>query len=244
VSENSARNRTHFRFDPDGDPQNRYGAWEGEGSSGYTVSMLRIGNKWNGFSGWTACRFETMVPESGRSRDRSGGHKKDRTRKRRSGKAVLTVVAGSGDASAIVNPHLAMRFREFANRCSDFSKEVVEASGTRTTTTSGDNARLNLRIARTMFGKWSVEILTFLYSTQQARFQEIKKALGEISARVLSLKLTRLEGLGLVRRTVLDTKPPGVEYSLTDKGLQAAKLGEPVFLYLRLTEGLLNPVSP
>jgi DNA-binding HxlR family transcriptional regulator len=209
--------------------------------------MLRIGNNGNGISGWTAyCLGETMAPDGGgRSRDRSGGHRKERTRRRRSGKAVLAVVTGSpGGAAAFVNPQLAMRFREFANRCSDFSKEVVEASGTRATTTSGDNARLNLRIARTMFGKWSVEILTFLYSTQQARFQEIKKGLGEISARVLSLKLTRLEGLGLVRRTVLDTKPPGVEYSLTDKGLQAAKLGEPVFLYLRLTQGLLNPVSP
>jgi DNA-binding HxlR family transcriptional regulator len=169
--------------------------------------------------------------------------KKERTRKRRSGK-VLTVVTGSREvALPMVNPQLLNRFREFADQCSDFSREIVEVSGTRATTTGGDHARLNLRIARTIFGKWSVEILTYLYTSEQARFQEIKKALGEISARVLSLKLTRLENLGLVRRRVLDTKPPGVEYSLTDKGLQAAKLGEPVFLYLRLTEGLLNPVS-
>jgi DNA-binding HxlR family transcriptional regulator len=185
-----------------------------------------------------------MSSEGGeRSRDRAGSQKKDRSKKRRPGKVLAVMTGSTGNASTFVNPQLAIRFREFADRCSDFSKEIVQASGTRVTTTSGDNARLNLRIARAVFGKWSVEILTFLYSSQQARFQEIKKALGEISARVLSLKLTRLEALGLVRRTVLDTKPPGVEYALTDKGLQAAKLGEPVFLYLRLTEGLLNPVS-
>jgi DNA-binding HxlR family transcriptional regulator len=172
-------------------------------------------------------------------------HRKDRTRKRRSGRTLLTVTTGPpGGILQRTNPQLAMRFKEFAERCSDFSREVVEASGTAVTTTSGDHARLNLRIARTVFSKWSVEILTYLYTGDGARFQEIKKALGGISARVLSLKLTRLENLGLVRRTVLDTKPPGVEYALTDKGLQAAKLGEPVFLYLRLTEGMLNAVTP
>jgi len=82
--------------------------------------------------------------------------------------------------------------------------------------------------------------LTFLFTGGASRFQEIKKALGDISARVLSVKLARLERLGFVRRSVLDTRPPGVEYSLTEKGRQVARLGEPVFLYLRLTEGLLN----
>jgi DNA-binding HxlR family transcriptional regulator len=109
---------------------------------------------------------------------------------------------------------------------------------------SGENARLNLQVARTVFGKWSVEVLTFLYSKPKSRFQEIKNALGVISARVLSLKLTRLEDLGLVHRAVLDTRPPAVQYSLTDEGRRLARLGEPVFLYLRLTEGLLGSVGP
>ena len=30
-----------------------------------------------------------------------------------------------------------------------------------------------------------------------------------------------------------------MQYSFTEKGLRVAKLGEPVFLYLRFTEGLL-----
>ncbi len=44
-----------------------------------------------------------------------------------------------------------------------------------------------------------------------------------------------------VHRAVIDTRPPGVEYSLTEKGREVAKLGEPVFLYLRLMEGSLSP---
>lgn len=168
----------------------------------------------------------------------------ERPRKRKPRKAILSVKTGSLEERLTVDPQLAIRFKEFSKSCSRFSREMIDRSGTLATTSSADHARLNLQVARTVFGKWSVEILTFLYTERQARFQEMKKALGDISARVLSSKLTRLENLGFVRRTVLDTRPPGVEYSLTEKGLQVAKLGEPVFLYLRLTEGLLNPVSP
>ena len=132
-------------------------------------------------------------------------------------------------------------FGEFAERSSKFSREIIELSGGDPQTSSAENARLNLQVARTVFGKWSIEILTFLYSKQDSRFQEVKNALGDISARVLSLKLTRLEDLGLVHRAVLDTRPPAVKYSLTERGRQLAKLGEPVFLYLRLTEGRLGP---
>jgi DNA-binding HxlR family transcriptional regulator len=177
--------------------------------------------------------------------EQAGPRKKDRPRKRRSHKAGLTIDTRTpGGILPIFNPHLVNRFKEFAERCSEFSRDVVASSETAGSGSSGDHIRLNMQIARTVFSKWSVEIITYLYFSRQARFQEIKKALEDISARVLSLKLTRLENLGLVKRTVLDTRPPGVEYSLTGKGLQAAKLGEPVFLYLRLTEGLLLPGSP
>jgi len=93
-----------------------------------------------------------------------------------------------------------------------------------------------MQIARTVFSKWSIDILAFLFTGQAARFQEIKKALGRISSRVLSLKLSRLERLGLVERTVFATRPPRVQYALTPRGRRVARLGEPVFLYLRLTE--------
>lgn len=167
-----------------------------------------------------------------------------RPRKRRPRKEVVTTGDDTIEGlSRGVEPHLEARFKDFADQCSQFSQEVVERSGTLATMTKADHTHMNLKIARTVFGKWSVEIITYLYTQRQARFQEVKKALGNISARVLSLKLSRLEILGLVFRNVLDTRPPSVEYSLTERGLQIAKLGEPVFLYLRLIEGSLNPVS-
>jgi DNA-binding HxlR family transcriptional regulator len=65
-----------------------------------------------------------------------------------------------------------------------------------------------MQVARTIFGKWSIDILTFLYTQRAAGFQELKNALGTISSRVLSQKLAGLEHLGLVRRQVLVVRPP------------------------------------
>ena len=71
------------------------------------------------------------------------------------------------------------------------------------------------------------------------RFEELRKTLRPISSRVLSEKVKLLEDTGLVHRSILNTRLPRVQYSLTEKGLTAATLGEPVLLYLRLKEGLL-----
>jgi DNA-binding HxlR family transcriptional regulator len=149
----------------------------------------------------------------------------------------LVVIHSEADPRANRAPELAARFGEFADVCARFSQEIVERGGVPAMATKADRARLNMQVARAVFGKWSIEILAVLYAGRDARFQEIKKAVGDISARVLSVKLARLERLGLVRRTVLDTHPPSVQYSLTERGMEVSKLGEPVFLYLQLTEG-------
>ena len=41
-----------------------------------------------------------------------------------------------------------------------------------------------------------------------------------MSAKVLSQRLRELEERGLIRRTVLPTKPPSVEYALTPAGIE------------------------
>jgi DNA-binding HxlR family transcriptional regulator len=164
--------------------------------------------------------------------------------KRKSRRTITGKVGPNEGLRTGLDPRLSALFEEFADRSFEFSREIAAQTTGPGAANGGDNALLNLRVARTVFGKWSVEILTFLYSKHESRFQELKNALGDISARVLSLKLTRLEDLGFVHRAVLDTRPPSVQYSLTEKGRQLAKLGEPVFLYLRLTEGLMRPVNP
>ena len=50
------------------------------------------------------------------------------------------------------------------------------------------------------------------------RFNEIKRAVGTISQRMLTLSLRGMERDGLVTRRVFPTTPPRVEYELTALG--------------------------
>jgi DNA-binding HxlR family transcriptional regulator len=72
--------------------------------------------------------------------------------------------------------------------------------------------------------KWSVLIVMTL-SDGPKRFSEIKRAIGSISQRMLTLTLRGLERDGLVDRVVTPTIPPRVDYRLTELGLS---LREPV----------------
>ena len=65
--------------------------------------------------------------------------------------------------------------------------------------------------------KWSVLIVSLLGDGPR-RFNEIKRLVGGISQRMLTLTLRGLERDGLVTRTVFPTIPPRVDYELTDLG--------------------------
>lgn len=62
-------------------------------------------------------------------------------------------------------------------------------------------------------GKWKLILLTILM-TGPRRFRELSRGAG-ISPRILSKELQELEMNELVNRTVQNTKPITVEYSLT-----------------------------
>ena len=65
--------------------------------------------------------------------------------------------------------------------------------------------------------KWSVFVIMLLGDGPR-RFNEIKRMVGGISQRMLTLTLRGLERDGLVTRTVFPTIPPRVDYELTDLG--------------------------
>jgi DNA-binding HxlR family transcriptional regulator len=73
--------------------------------------------------------------------------------------------------------------------------------------------------------KWTVLVVSTLGDGPK-RFNELRRALGSISQRMLTLTLRGLERDGLVTRTVFPTIPPRVDYELT-----------------RLGRSLLDPVS-
>lgn len=64
---------------------------------------------------------------------------------------------------------------------------------------------------------WSSLILCGL-SDGPCRFSVLDRSIPEISKRMLAKTLRSLECDGLVIRTVYPTKPPSVEYALTDLG--------------------------
>jgi DNA-binding HxlR family transcriptional regulator len=73
--------------------------------------------------------------------------------------------------------------------------------------------------------KWTVLVVSLLGDGPK-RFNEIRRGLGSISQRMLTLTLRALERDGLVTRTVYPTIPPRVDYELT-----------------KLCHSLLEPVS-
>ena len=70
--------------------------------------------------------------------------------------------------------------------------------------------------------KWTVLVVSTLGAGPK-RFNELRKALGSISQRMLTLTLRGLERDGLVTRTVFPTIPPRVDYELTDLGCSLLK---------------------
>lgn len=65
--------------------------------------------------------------------------------------------------------------------------------------------------------KWSVLVVLLLIDGPK-RFSELKRSIGSISQRMLTLTLRGLERDGLVTRTVTPTIPPRVGYELTELG--------------------------
>jgi DNA-binding HxlR family transcriptional regulator len=66
-------------------------------------------------------------------------------------------------------------------------------------------------------GAWTPQILWYL-RTEPRRFGDLKRDLGNISAKVLTTRLKELEKRGVVTREVKHTSPPTVEYALTELG--------------------------
>jgi DNA-binding HxlR family transcriptional regulator len=65
--------------------------------------------------------------------------------------------------------------------------------------------------------KWGMPILVMLGAGPK-RFNEIRRVVNDVSQRMLTRVLRRMERDGLVEREILPTNPPGVVYALTKLG--------------------------
>jgi len=78
-------------------------------------------------------------------------------------------------------------------------------------------------------GQWALVICSWLLNGK-LRFGELKKNLPNITERMLTLQLRKLEENKIVKRTVYAEVPPCVEYELTEIGYDL----RPVIMQLEL----------
>ncbi|WP_247404009.1 helix-turn-helix domain-containing protein [Bradyrhizobium sp. 76] len=76
---------------------------------------------------------------------------------------------------------------------------------------------------RVIAGKWKPLILYFLAQGGPTRYGELRRALRDVSDKVLIQQLKELEADGLVKRTDYKEVPPRVDYSLTLLGHSLAQ---------------------
>jgi DNA-binding HxlR family transcriptional regulator len=72
-------------------------------------------------------------------------------------------------------------------------------------------------VLATIGDKWTIMVVGTL-SKGPLRYNEIERRIGGISQRMLTLTLKRLEGDGIVTRTLFPSVPPRVDYELTQLG--------------------------
>lgn len=76
---------------------------------------------------------------------------------------------------------------------------------------------------RVVAGKWKPLILYFLAHDGPTRYGELRRAVRDVSDKMLIQQLKELEADGLVRRTDYKEVPPRVDYSLTPLGHSLAQ---------------------
>jgi DNA-binding HxlR family transcriptional regulator len=74
------------------------------------------------------------------------------------------------------------------------------------------------RVLEILVGKWKPIILFHLFSKGTMRFNELQKAMPDITKKMLTQQLRELEYHGIVHREIYRQIPPKVEYSITEYG--------------------------
>jgi DNA-binding HxlR family transcriptional regulator len=71
--------------------------------------------------------------------------------------------------------------------------------------------------------KWQ-GLIIYILTGGELYFCDLEKALPQLSARILTLRMRELEEAGLVLRRVSQTSPVRVSYSLTERGSALAEV--------------------
>jgi DNA-binding HxlR family transcriptional regulator len=80
------------------------------------------------------------------------------------------------------------------------------------------------RLVSLLTGPWTTYILWLIKTNKEQRFGELKRAMPQISAKMLTERLRMLEDEKIINRHQEKTIPPKVTYSLTKRGRELNKL--------------------
>lgn len=80
-------------------------------------------------------------------------------------------------------------------------------------------------------GKWIVLILSHLSEKKIIRFNEFRKVLPDITQKMLSQQLKKLEQNKIISKKIYNEVPPKVEYSLTKEGEKLIPIMEKMQLW-------------
>jgi DNA-binding HxlR family transcriptional regulator len=71
-----------------------------------------------------------------------------------------------------------------------------------------------------IFGqKYALHIVRNMLLLKQNKFGQFLGSIEGINTKTLSVRLHELEDFGLIKRTIINSRPVQTEYSLTDKGM-------------------------
>ena len=83
-----------------------------------------------------------------------------------------------------------------------------------------------VRRAADLLGRRWLLAIVYASHSGAVRFNEFKQSVGDIPPRTLAQRLVELEEAGVLERVVIDSRPPRVEYRLTDEGRRLSSLVE------------------
>jgi DNA-binding HxlR family transcriptional regulator len=92
------------------------------------------------------------------------------------------------------------------------------------------NAQRAREVLDLVADKWSLYVVAKLGDGEQ-RFTELKRSIGAISQRMLTVTLRGLERDGLVTRTIYSAMPPNIAYRLTPLGATLVDATRPLVMW-------------
>jgi DNA-binding HxlR family transcriptional regulator len=85
--------------------------------------------------------------------------------------------------------------------------------------------------------RYTLLIIGLLGNERSMHFNEILRSVGAARSNLISQRFKELESAGLVDRRIINTRPVGVEYSLTEKGLELREQLIPLFDWIEKSSG-------